>query len=51
MKWNKIKKMNELGTRIPNLRKTPSGGKIMAKMISMQVAADIFLFFLLEKES
>ena len=39
--------MNELGTRIPNLRKTPRGGKIMAKMISMQVAAVIFLFLFL----
>ena len=43
--------MNELGTRIPNLRKTPRGGKIMAKMISMQVAAVIFLFLFVGKKS
>ena len=34
----KRNKENELGTWQPNLRKTPRGGKIMAKRISMQVA-------------
>ena len=36
--------MNELGTSQPNLRKTPRGGKRMAKRISMKVAVVIFLF-------
>lgn len=37
------KEENESITWQPNLRKTPSGGRIIASMISMKVAVDIFI--------